>query len=98
MRNPSRLQAAHVLPITALKERLSRGVRIRLPGTCPRETIEALWDVLTRHRWALHGVAVEVEMNGGSVSSLATEPPQFASRRPSSLSPMCIAVGPRAAQ
>jgi DNA polymerase-3 subunit alpha len=61
----SRLQAADLLPITSLKERLSRGVRIRLLGTCPRETIEALWDILTRHRGD-RPVAVEVEMNGGS--------------------------------
>jgi DNA polymerase-3 subunit alpha len=61
----SRLQAADLAPITALKERLSRGVRIRLLGTCPRETIEALWDVLTRHRGD-RPVAVEVETNGGS--------------------------------
>ncbi|MGH9387958.1 MAG: DNA polymerase III subunit alpha [Vicinamibacterales bacterium] len=61
----SRLQAADLLPIAALKERLARGVRIRLLGTCPRETIEALWDVLTRHRGD-RPVAVEVETNGGS--------------------------------
>jgi hypothetical protein len=36
-----------------------------LMGTCPRETIEALWDILTRHRGD-RPVAVEVEMNGGS--------------------------------
>ncbi len=61
----SRLQAADLLPITSLKERLSRGVRIRLMGTCPRETIVALWDILARHRGD-RPVAVEVEMNGGS--------------------------------
>ena len=48
-----------------VRERLSRGVRIRLKGTCPRETIEALWEVMTKHRGD-RPVAVEVEMNGGS--------------------------------
>lgn len=61
----SRFQCNDILPLHALKERLSRGVRIRLKGTCPRETIEALWEVMTRHRGD-RPVAVEVEMNGGS--------------------------------
>jgi DNA polymerase-3 subunit alpha len=61
----SRFQCNDILPLSALKERLSRGVRIRLKGTCPRETIEALWEVMTRHRGD-RPVAVEVEMNGGS--------------------------------
>jgi DNA polymerase-3 subunit alpha len=61
----SRFQCADILPLAALKERLSRGVRIRLKATCPRETIEALWEVMTRHRGD-RPVAVEVEMNGGS--------------------------------
>ncbi|MGH9218262.1 MAG: DNA polymerase III subunit alpha, partial [Vicinamibacterales bacterium] len=61
----SRFQCADILPLSALKERLSRGVRIRLKATCPRETIEALWELMTRHRGD-RPVAVEVEMNGGS--------------------------------
>jgi DNA polymerase-3 subunit alpha len=61
----SRFQCAELLPLSALRERLSRGVRIRLKGTCPRETIEALWEVMTKHRGD-RPVAVEVEMNGGS--------------------------------
>ncbi len=61
----SRFQCADILPLSALRERLSRGVRIRLKGTCPRETIEALWELMTRHRGD-RPVAVEVEMNGGS--------------------------------
>jgi DNA polymerase-3 subunit alpha len=61
----SRFQSADILPLAALRERLSRGVRIRLKGTCPRETIEALWEVMTRHRGD-RPVAVEVEMNGGA--------------------------------
>src|SRR4030095_16416414 len=35
----SRLQAADLLPITAIKERLSRGVRIRVLGPRAREAI-----------------------------------------------------------
>src|SRR5215212_7641194 len=61
----SRFQCADILPLAALRERLSRGVRIRLKGNCPRETIEALWEVMTKHRGD-RPVAVEVEMNGGS--------------------------------
>jgi DNA polymerase-3 subunit alpha len=61
----SRFQCADILPLAALRERLSRGVRIRLKATCPRETIEALWELLTRHRGD-RPVAVEVELNGGS--------------------------------
>jgi DNA polymerase-3 subunit alpha len=61
----SRFQCADILPLSALRERLSRGVRIRLKATCPRETIEALWELMTRHRGD-RPVAVEVEMNGGS--------------------------------
>jgi DNA polymerase-3 subunit alpha len=61
----SRFQCADILPLSGLRERLSRGVRIRLKATCPRETIEALWELMTRHRGD-RPVAVEVEMNGGS--------------------------------
>ncbi len=61
----SRFQCTDVLPLAALKERLSKGVRIRLKGNCPRETIEALWELLARHRGD-RTVAVEVELNGGS--------------------------------
>ncbi|MDO8680008.1 MAG: DNA polymerase III subunit alpha [Acidobacteriota bacterium] len=61
----SRFQCADMLPLSGLKERLSRGVRIRLKGNCPRETIEALWELLGKHRGD-RPVAVEVEMNGGS--------------------------------
>ena len=61
----SRFQSADILPLSGLKERLSRGVRIRLKGTCPRATIEALWELLARHRGD-RPVAVEIEMNGGA--------------------------------
>ena len=44
----SRFQCADILPLSALRERLSRGVRIRLKATCPRETIEALWELMTQ--------------------------------------------------
>jgi len=61
----SRFQCTDIMPLALLKERLSRGVRIRLKATCPRETIEALWELLPKHRGD-RPVAVEVEMNGGS--------------------------------
>ncbi len=61
----SRFQCTDILPLALLKERLSRGVRIRLKATCPRETIEALWELMTKHRGD-RPVAVEVELNGGS--------------------------------
>ena len=61
----SRFQCADILPLSGLKERLSRGVRIRLKGNCPRETIEALWELLGKHRGD-RPVAVEVDVNGGA--------------------------------
>ncbi len=61
----SRFQCTDIMPLALLKERLSRGVRIRLKAPCPRETIEALWELLPKHRGD-RPVAVEVEMNGGS--------------------------------
>jgi DNA polymerase-3 subunit alpha len=61
----SRFQCTDIMPLALLKERLSRGVRIRLKATCPRETIEALWDLLPKHRGD-RPVALEVELNGGS--------------------------------
>lgn len=61
----SRFQCTDIMPLALLKERLSRGVRIRLKATCPRETIEALWELLPKHRGD-RPVALEVEMNGGS--------------------------------
>ncbi len=61
----SRFQSTDILPLSALKERLSRGVRIRLMASCPRETIEALWELLGKHRGD-RPVAVEVELNGGA--------------------------------
>ncbi len=61
----SRFQCSDILPLSGLKERLSRGVRIRLKGNCPRETIEALWELLGKHRGD-RPVAVEVDVNGGA--------------------------------
>ena len=61
----SRFQCSDLLPLSGLKERLSRGVRIRLKGNCPRETIEALWELLGKHRGD-RPVAVEVDVNGGA--------------------------------
>jgi DNA polymerase-3 subunit alpha len=61
----ARLQAADLLPLAQLKERLARGVRIHLKAGCPRTTIEALWDLLAAHRGD-RPVAIEVDVNGGS--------------------------------
>jgi DNA polymerase-3 subunit alpha len=61
----ARLQAADVLPLASLKERLSRGVRIHLKSGCPRATLEALWDLLAAHRGD-RPVAIEVDVNGGA--------------------------------
>ena len=61
----SRFQCTDMMPLALLKERLSRGVRIRLKATCPRETIEALWELLPKHRGD-RPVALEVELNGGA--------------------------------
>ena len=43
-----------------------------MKATCPRETIEALWELMTRHR-SDRPVAVEVEMNGGSRHVIVAE-------------------------
>jgi DNA polymerase-3 subunit alpha len=42
----ARLQAAELGPLETLRERLARGVSIRLNGGCTRAHLEALWDVL----------------------------------------------------
>ena len=61
----SRLQATEVLPLGLLREKLSRGVRIRLRAETPRETIGRLWDIVAEYRgdWPL---AIEVVVNGGA--------------------------------
>ncbi|MDH4064057.1 MAG: DNA polymerase III subunit alpha, partial [Acidobacteriota bacterium] len=59
----ARLQATEVIPLTQLKERLSRGVRIRLKADTPRETIDRLWDVVAAFRGD-RPLAIEVLLNG----------------------------------
>ena len=61
----SRLQATEVLPLSQLRERLSRGVRIRLKAETPRETIGRLWDVVAEYRGD-RPLAIEVVVNGGT--------------------------------
>jgi DNA polymerase-3 subunit alpha len=65
----ARLQAAEVLPLAQLRERLARGVRIRLKAGTPRETIGQLWDVVAAHRGD-RPLAIEVDVNGGGVHTL----------------------------
>ena len=48
-------------------------------GDCPREKLEALWDLLARHRGD-RPVAIEVEINGGArarQSCAPTSPPSI---------------------
>jgi DNA polymerase III subunit alpha len=61
----ARLQATEVLPLSQLRERLSRGVRIRLKAGIPRETIGQLWDVVAEFRGD-RPLAIEVVVNGGA--------------------------------
>jgi DNA polymerase III alpha subunit len=57
----SRMHATEVFPLTTLRERLSRSVRIRLNGNCTRAKLEALWDVLAANRGD-RPVAIEVDV------------------------------------
>ncbi len=59
----ARLQATEILPLGQLKERLSRGVRIRLKADTGRETIAGLWDVVAGHRGD-RPLAIEVVVPG----------------------------------
>ena len=61
----ARLQATEVLPLAQLRERLSRGVRIRLRAGISRETIGQLWDVVAAFRGD-RPLAIEVVVNGGA--------------------------------
>jgi len=61
----ARLQATEVLPLAQLRERLARGVRIRLKAGTPRETIDRLWDLVAAYRGD-RPLAIEVEVNGGA--------------------------------
>ena len=65
----SRLQATEVLPLSLLRERLSRGVRIRLKAETPRETIGRLWDVVAEFRGD-RPLAIEVIVNGGATHTI----------------------------
>jgi DNA polymerase-3 subunit alpha len=65
----SRLQATEVLPLAQLRERLSRGVRIRLKADIPRETIGRLWDVVAEFRGD-RPLAIEVVVNGGAAHTV----------------------------
>ena len=60
----ARLQATGVVPLGQLRERLSRGVRIRLKAETSRDTIGQLWDVVAAHRGD-RPLAIEVVVNGG---------------------------------
>ncbi len=57
----SRMQATEAFPLTTLRERLSRSVRIKLNGNCTRAKLEALWDVLAANRGD-RPVAIEVDV------------------------------------
>jgi len=65
----ARLQATEVLPLAQLRERLSRGVRIRLKAGTPRETIGQLWDVVAQFRGD-RPLAIEVVVNGGAAHTV----------------------------
>jgi DNA polymerase III subunit alpha len=65
----ARLQATEVLPLSLLRERLSRGVRIRLKADTPRETIGRLWDLVAEFRGD-RPLAIEVVVNGGSAHTV----------------------------
>ena len=64
----ARLQATEILPLGQLKERLSRGVRIRLKADTGRETIAGLWDVVAGHRGD-RPLAIEVAVPGAPQSA-----------------------------
>jgi DNA polymerase-3 subunit alpha len=67
----SRLQASEVVPLAQLRERLARGVRIRLKAETPRETIGQLWDVVAAHRGD-RPLSIEVRLNGGGTTTIVT--------------------------
>jgi DNA polymerase-3 subunit alpha len=59
----ARLQATEMFPLDALRERLSKAVRIRLNGDCSRQKLEALWDLLSANKGD-RPVAIELEVAG----------------------------------
>jgi DNA polymerase III subunit alpha len=60
----ARMQATELFPLDALRERLSKAVRIRLNGDCTRQKLEALWDLLSTNQGD-RPVAIELEVDGG---------------------------------
>ncbi len=65
----ARLQATEVLPLGQLRERLSRGVRIRLKADTARETISQLWDVVAEFRGD-RPLAIEVVVSNGATPTV----------------------------
>jgi DNA polymerase-3 subunit alpha len=57
----ARMQATELFPLVNLRERLSRGVSIRLNDHCTRAQLEALWDLLAAHRGD-RPVALEIDV------------------------------------
>jgi DNA polymerase-3 subunit alpha len=57
----SRMQASELFPLDSLRERLAKSMHIRMNGDCARETLEALWDLLTSNRGD-RPVAIELEV------------------------------------
>ena len=61
----ARLVATEILPMAALRERIAREVAIRLAmPPCGRDTLEALAELLGRHRGGRR-VSIELDMTGG---------------------------------
>ncbi|MCA1586694.1 MAG: DNA polymerase III subunit alpha, partial [Acidobacteria bacterium] len=59
----SRMQASELAPLATLRERLARGVSIRLSRACTRAQLEALWDLCAKHPGD-RPLAFEVEVDG----------------------------------
>ena len=58
----ARMQTTEIFPLASLRERLSKGVRIRLNGDCTRQKLEALWELLAANQGD-RPVALELEVN-----------------------------------
>ncbi len=66
----ARLIATEILPISALRERVAREVAIRVAmPPCGRDTLEALAELLARHRGDRR-VSIELEMKNGGGRSM----------------------------
>jgi DNA polymerase III subunit alpha len=61
----ARMQAVELFPLDHVRERLSKGVRIRLNGDCTRQKLEALWDLLAANQGD-RPVAIELEINAAA--------------------------------